>query len=147
MEEQTKPIFKFFAATWILIFWSAFFYFTWKPLIIPALILFSSYGATYLRRNLVYGRNYIRSITSGLIWGVTLGFGLYYLNNLFSAPFLWRLGCYLFGLLVAGYIGYRDKVETEILQHTKLEAYYVTAQLSSIISYCLSLLLLHFFKS
>ncbi|MBU6392872.1 MAG: hypothetical protein KGQ83_11635 [Planctomycetes bacterium] len=141
-EEKPRVIFKVLAVALILMLLSTISYFTWKPLIIPFLILFSGYGSTYFRNNLIYG-GYPRPVVSGIIWGIFLSLGLYYLLNLTHSPFWWELINYVFGFLAAGYIGYRSVTETAILKDSRLESFYVIAQFTSIILYILSLSLLH----
>lgn len=145
-KEKPKPIFKVLTIVLVLVFFGIISYLIWKPLSIPILILFSGYGATYLRNNLIYG-GYPRAIISGVIWGIFLSSSLDYLVNLTNSLFWWALINYFFGFLAAGYIGYRGIVETKMLEGSRIESFYVIAQFTSIISYILFLSLPHFIFS
>jgi len=140
MKEKPKPVYKFISVIYILLFFSVLFYFLWKPLLIVPILLFSGYGATYLRSKLIYSHTHFRPIILGLVWGAIFAFGLYYLNNLLNSPLWWRLVTYLIGFYPVGYIGYRDLIETEILKNTKYEAFTLASQFASIVMYILSLL-------
>jgi len=137
-----KTIFKVIAVLCFLGLWGLLSFLIWKPLFIPIIILFSGYGSTHLRNGLWIG-GYIRSIASGLIWGIVFAFGIYFLNNLLASPVWWRLVNYFLGLYGAGHVGFRNKHEAPMLEGTKIESFFVIAQFASIISYVLVLVLLH----
>jgi hypothetical protein len=135
---------RFPFAILVAIVWSIVSYFLWKPLIIPALLWLAWFAAPHLRRNLSYSRSYLRPVITGLIWGIALGVGLYFLNQFGHSPFWWATGSYLFGFLAAGYISYGHLLGIEALEDVKIKRYHLVSLFVSIIAYTASLLLLHF---